>query len=273
MISIRECKKEVREFLRANFKFLLLPAIIFCLVGFLECVIVKYFLSVSVFVGMPSAIQLLILLVLLAWFFLITPITRVAIFRIIILLRREKHNELFSDLSAFLTFKNIGKIFLFHFIPSLLDIFFTLNKAQHSALNFFHIEGLPLIIMSVISFFISYKFFAAEYCFALKESAPKETILASAGAMRGIMFKFLGVIFAYFHLVIAVVAVVIAIRFIVFGASALQLNLVAPFFDSFASVGFGLTTFVSILTFSLTAVFADKLLNNTDKKTKKENKH
>ena len=270
MVKIRECKKEVRELLRGNYWRLLPPCVFYCLTIIAQNLILNCFTFQDRYLYSSDLLYLLIFAVLLICSLVLKPLAMTVFFRTFILVRNGRKNEISSCTKCFFGFKNIGKITLIYLIPSLLDLFLKQNNINYSAYNFTSVRGLPFYVIWLLSLFVTYKFFAVGYVFALHGGTVKETVLTSFKTMRRAVGRFLRLHFlAYFHWLFLMCVVMAIITFIVDDPSAFNRNIYRPFFDSLAPVGFGATAFIEVLRYSLCAVFIDnKLFSDREEKQK-----
>jgi len=119
--------------------------------------------------------------------FLVLPVLVVAILKTGVCLTQGSSFEIKLLLSC----DNVLKIVLINLVP---NIFFILNSLLKYFKIYFEKNIFYLLIffaLQIIRYIIKYKFFACNYCFIVKESSVKETLITSFNAVKGMFFKYI----------------------------------------------------------------------------------
>lgn len=236
---IRQIKSQALNTLLENYRAIIIPAVILIFSKFASSLILNYFTNLFVWDDRGGLYRITVLFFFILFEFLITPLATVLIYKTAIIAGgdiAEWRNKPLKLLNA----ANIMKIAAVNFIPRLVSLAASVNGYKVSAFNVFRLDGLSLILLSAAAFFINYKFYACNYCFALTESSVKETVAASFSIMRGNLLKWVLFQLSFAGWFLLQTGIHLLVRML-FGGG---LNTYTPFIDSLASFGYGLGLFV-----------------------------
>ncbi len=213
----KEIKLKARKALFKNYKYAFVIVLLQIVFPIIDKNLTKYGIGqfVSGEIGIVSFF--LISVVSLAITVCVMPILSVCLFKFGIMATYDEGLS-FSALKFFLNFENIGKIVLINLMPSGLRIL----DAAYSYLDN-NIESIPLqigisYVALILSCIVYYKFFIANYYFALTEGSVKESLNASFGIMKNKVWKLVryNLSFAFWILLLITIGIIInfvALRF------------------------------------------------------------
>lgn len=230
----KEIKAEARKTLFQNYKFLIIPSLLFMVSNFTNKIILNYFTSLFWWSDLTDFSRLVALLSFVFFEFVMVPFSLALLYKSIILVTKSLTNSK-EHLRSFINLSNAKRIILINFLPRLTASFLDVNGSKISAFNIFKIDGLPLILLSIVAFFISYKFYACNYYFALTEASVKQTISASFKIMRKNLLKWILLSLSFIGWIFLQVAIALLIK-LIFGGG---LKAYTPFTDSLGSFGYG----------------------------------
>ena len=236
---IRQIKSQALNTLLENYRAIIIPAVILIFSQFASSLILNYFTNLFDWYDRGGLYRITVLFFFVLFEFFITPAATVLIYKTAIIAGgdiAERRSKPLKLLNA----ANIMKIAAVNFIPRLLLLSASVNSHKVSAFNVFRLDGLPLILLSAAAFFINYKFYACNYCFALTESSVRKTVAASFSVMRGNFLKWVILQLSFAGWLLLQTGIHLLVRML-FGGG---LNSYMPFIDSFASFGYGLGLFV-----------------------------
>ena len=246
---VKKIKLQARETLFANYKSFIIPSVIFIISTFAVNIIINYFTRELIWSDLGEFLCGSIILLFLLFEFVIIPVSVVLIFKVAV--NTENSTDAKNGIKELLGFSNIRKIILINFIPRLMSSFFAINRSHISALKIIDVKGTLLIVISVISFFVSYKFFACNYCFALNQTSVKQTIKSSFKIMKikNVLPKFILLELSFILWVLLVTAIYAVLKVILssgnFFMPGISLDKVyTPFLDAFFSIGFGINLYL-----------------------------
>ena len=185
----KQIKAKSREAYARNYKTLITVSLPLMFSSFAADIIINFLASKLLWSDLTDFFRLIILLAFLFFEFVSIPVSRVLIFKAIIIIKNNDDKKVERELKKFFNFSNVGKIVLINFIPCLFAAFLKLNSSKLTASNLFKVKGTHLIILSLIAMVVTYMFFACNYYFALKEYSVTETVKASFKIMHKNIFK------------------------------------------------------------------------------------
>lgn len=237
---IRKIKSQAINSLLENYRAIIIPAVILIFSKFASSLILNYFTNLFVWDDRGGLYRITVLFFFILFEFLITPLATVLIYKTAIIAGgdiAEWRNKPLKLLNA----ANIMKIAAINFVPRLVSLAASVNSYKVSAFNVFRLDGLSLILLSAAAFFINYKFYACNYCFALTESSVRKTVAASFSIMRGNFLKWVlfQLSFVGWFLLEA------GIHFFVKTLFGGGLDTYTPFIDSIVPFGYGIELFVT----------------------------
>ena len=236
----KEIKEEARKMLFQNHKFLIIPSLLFMVSNFANQIILNYFTSLFWWSDLSDLSRLAALLFFVFFEFVMVPFSLALLYKSIILVTVSSTNFR-KDLRNFINASSIKRIILINLIPRFTASFLDVNRSKISAFNIFKIDGWPLILLSIIAFFISYKFYACNYYFALTEATVKQTISESFKIMRKNLLKWILLSLSFIAWIFLEVVIVISLK-LIFGGG---LNAYTPFIDSLGlSFGYGVDLYL-----------------------------
>ena len=236
---IRKIKSQAINSLLENYSAIIIPAVILIFSQVASSLILNCFTNLLFWNDRGDLYRITVLFFFVLFEFLITPLATVLIYKTAIIAGgdiAEWRNKPLKLLNA----ANIMKIAAINFVPRLVSLAASVNSYKVSAFNVFRLDGLSLILLSAAAFFINYKFYACNYCFALTESSVRETVAASFSFMRGNILKWMlfQLSFAGWFLLEA------GIHFFVKTLFGGGLDTYTPFIDSLVPFGYGIELFV-----------------------------
>ena len=234
-----EIKKVARKTLFQNYKFLIIPSLLFMVSNFAKQIILNYYTSLFWWDDLTYLSKLGALLSFVFFEFVMIPISLALLYKSIILVTVSSTNFR-KDMRNFINAFNMKKIILINLIPRFTASFLDVNRSKISAFNIFKIDGMQLIILSIAAFFISYKFYASNYYFALTESTVKQTIKASFKIMSKNILKWFLLWLSFITWIFLQVVVALVLK-LIFGGG---LNAYTPFIDSLGSFGSGIDLYL-----------------------------
>lgn len=236
-------KKQARAILKQNYKVLVIPCLAFMLSQFLISLILNVFTSKLTWSDHSEALMLAIILLYAVLRFIAVPFSTASIFRITNSISKNA-GSVVADYKDFFNMPNILKLAAITFVPNAFLCFSEINRSKITALRIARIEGIPLIIISVISIFLSYKFYACEYCFAVNNSSVKQTIAESFRLMNGVFFKIILLLLSFIPWIALSAAIYLAAKIIAVGGVPFDMSRIlsfyTPYIDSLLSINFGL---------------------------------
>ena len=237
---IRQIKSQALNTLLENYRAIIIPAVILIFSKFASSLILNYFTNLFDWYDRGGLYRITVLFFFILFEFLITPLATVLIYKTAIIAGgdiAEWRNKPLKLLNA----ANIMKIAAINFVPRLVSLAASVNSYKVSAFNVFRLDGLSLILLSAAAFFINYKFYACNYCFALTESSVKETVAASFSIMRGNLLKWVLFPLSFAGWVLLETGIHFLVKTFIGGG----LDTYTPIIDSIVPFGYGIELFVT----------------------------
>ncbi len=237
---IRQIKSQALNTLLENYRAIIIPAVILIFSKFASSLILNYFTNLFVWDDRGGLYRITVLFFFILFEFLITPLATVLIYKTAIIAGgdiAEWRNKPLKLLNA----ANIMKIAAINFVPRLVSLAASVNSYKVSAFNVFRLDGLSLILLSAAAFFINYKFYACNYCFALTESSVRETVAASFSIMRGNLLKWVLFPLSFAGWVMLETGIHFLVKTFIGGG----LDTYTPIIDSIVPFGYGIELFVT----------------------------
>ncbi len=237
---IRQIKSQALNTLLENYRAIIIPAVILIFSKFASSLILNYFTNLFDWNDRGGLYRITVLFFFILFEFLITPLATVLIYKTAIIAGgdiAEWRNKPLKLLNA----ANIMKIAAINFVPRLVSLAASVNGYKVSAVNVFRLDGLSLILLSAAAFFINYKFYACNYCFALTESSVKETVAASFSIMRGNLLKWVLFPLSFAGWVLLETGIHFLVKTFIGGG----LDTYTPIIDSIVPFGYGIELFVT----------------------------
>ena len=236
---IRQIKSQALNTLLENYRAIIIPAVILIFSKFASSLILNYFTNLLFWNDRGDLYRITVLFFFVLFEFLITPAATVLIYKTAIIAGgdiAERRSKPFKLLNA----ANIMKIAAINFVPRLVSLAASVNSYKVSAFNVFRLDGLSLILLSAAAFFINYKFYACNYCFALTESSVRKTVAASFSIMRGNFLKWVLFQLSFVGWFLLEAGIHFFVKTI-FGGG---LDTYTPIIDSIVPFGYGIELFV-----------------------------
>ena len=237
---IRKIKSQAINSLLENYSAIIIPAVILIFSQVASSLILNYFTNLLFWNDRGDLYRITVLFFFVLFEFFITPAATVLIYKTAIIAGgdiAERRSKPFKLLNA----ANIMKIAAVNFIPRLVSLAASVNSYKVSAFNVFRLDGLSLILLSAAAFFINYKFYACNYCFALTESSVKETVAASFSIMRGNLLKWVLFPLSFAGWVLLETGIHFLVKTFIGGG----LDTYTPIIDSIVPFGYGIELFVT----------------------------
>ena len=258
-------KSKAREILVKNFKLFLLPSSALMLSSVVSYLILNVFSSFLYWDYLNGILKFLCIALLFLVEFVVVPVSTVAIFKLYAILNSFKPENIVQQMFAFLNSSNIVKIVLINLLPNFVLLFLRINNAGLSELNIFGLNGVALATVIVISEFINYKVFAANYCFALNQESAIKSLKISFNTMKGSFWKYVLVKLSFILWAIVIFFIYAIIKMTIYGFSVDVFRIYSPVLDAFRSSGFGLDLYLYPFMYLTYAVFIDGLFNTNSK--------
>ena len=258
----KQIKAKSREAYARNYKTLITVSLPLMFSSFAADIIINFLASKLLWSDLTDFFRLIILLAFLFFEFVSIPVSRVLIFKAIIIIKNNDDKKVERELKKFFNFSNVGKIVLINFIPCLFAAFLKLNSSKLTAFNLFKVKGTHLIILSLIAMVVTYMFFACNYYFALKEYSVTETVKASFKIMHKNIFKGIALAFSFLPWAFLIALIYLAIKAVFTGSLTYALNAYTPILDSFISFGFGVDLYLIPYMYLTAADFIQHLVDN-----------
>ena len=194
---IREIKKQARLKLLNNYKFFLLPTIMYAFSNFVMVSSLYAFLN-----GNNLFFKMLFLCLFLSFQLFVLPISIFLLYKASVGVVNEDA-EKSKTICSSVSFKDLGIIILIWLVPNVLD---TVSELLDGAIEYQQLSKnitLPislctLIIMAVL-IYLQYKYFACDYYYSLNKGTIKDTLRFSFGIMKGRFFKYLLLTLSFIH--------------------------------------------------------------------------
>lgn len=262
-------KMRARAILLQNYKYFPLPTVLFMLSNAVSYLILNGFTSNFVWNDLHIVLRVLLPIIFLLCEFVGWPLAVALIFKITIVITAKKDENIKAVVKRFLTPKNILKITIINFIPRLFTVFFDVKNVAPFGLQIPEINNIVLLILLLVSMYITYRLFACNYCFALNEASVKETLLSSIKITKNTLGKYIswylsflpwGLLIAGVH---TVLKSVICTGQITVAAYAAVSDISTPLLDVLAiSFGYGSDFYIVPYMYVTLGLFIDGLLNN-----------
>ena len=237
---IKQIKSEARRTLAYNYKLLIIPTLMLMVSDFAIATILNYFTNIIWWSGKTDLTRLLILLIFVFFEFFMNPVSLALLYKVIITVV-EDSTVCKKKIRNFISVTNMYRIVIINFIPRFISFFAQVNNYKFSVLNLFKLDGIPLILVSIISTFISYKFFACNYYFSLTEATVKQTLSDSFKIMSKNFFKWILLLLTFSGWIALELAIYIIIK-MTFGDG---LQTFTPIIDSLVSSGYGVGLYLT----------------------------
>jgi len=186
---IREIKKQARLKLLNNYKFFLLPTIMYAFSNFVMVSSLYAFFN-----GNNLFFEILFLSLFLSFQLFVLPISIFLLYKTSVGAVNED-TEKCKTICSSVSFKDLGIITFIWLVPNVLDIVSemldgVIEYQQLSKNSMLPISLCSLIVMAFLMY-LEYKYFACDYYYSLNKGTIKETLQFSFGIMKGRFFKYL----------------------------------------------------------------------------------
>lgn len=257
-------KSEARNILLPNYKYFLLPTVLFMLSNAVAFLILNVLTNNYIWGNFNPALKLLITLLFLFAEFVFGPLSLAVLFRVSAFFCNNSSEDIKSYIKDFLNATSIKRIVLINLLPGGLTVLYNINDAENSGFNIFRLEGIALLILMLFSHFINYKFFLCNYHFALNGLSAKETIAASFKNMKKKYLKYILLNISFIHWEILTIIIYALLKYIICFDNShsliLAISTSTPYLDIFYPFWFGLGLYVIPYMYVTFSLFAKNIL-------------
>lgn len=240
----KNSKKLAKAHLISNYKYYFTTTLLFLTLNSLSYLLLNVGTNIVFWINFNVFLKIFILGILILVEFVFIPLCLIGIIKSNFLLSDTQEKSAVFNPKDKLSFNSIWNIILINFVPRFINLVTKIGAIDFSCLNIVKPNSIILCLMSLISVFLNYKWFAANFFFVKCRYSAITSIKSSINLMKRQFLKYIGLSLSFGLWYIIIAVLIFIIKIIIYGKSILLGNLYTPVFDAFSLFGVGISFYL-----------------------------